>query len=307
MKGSLEKYLFFNTTESKEGRPRDEKDEINDAAREAQAELAFTATEVYHKLYKGLTATSGDIAAGQQIIKVRSISKVKGGGANVGDVVTVIDEKRNGILEEFIPASGGVVDSIGNFVAYNDAGTGGYYPVTLVANVAGDLDYSADITDAIGPGSEIERDKYSDNIWYKFSGNDGSNGGGGDKDPTTRAQLGCYPVERFKGYLIEDDGKSYEGGTGATRAAGRGVLIMVFEPLIGSGTDTVDGTTDANWDYVYLRVTSGKQKEVMKSISQHINGSRNTDDGFITIFDDIAKETVSPHILAAAIQLAVNK
>lgn len=311
MKGSLEKYLFFNTLDSKDERPRDDQEETSVAARELAAEEAITDKAVYHRLFKGRTATSGDIAAGQKIIKVRSVKGIKGGGTNVGDVVTIVDKKRTKILTGFV--DGGVVDSIGSIDA------AGFYPITLVANVDGALDYSASITDtelylsggglpsyssSAVPGNG---DKDADDIWVQFSGNNGSNGAGGDKDIVGRAQQACYPVERFKGYLMEPESKSYTGQDGKRRAAGAGVLVMVFEPLIGSWSEFEDSASEDNWDYVFLKVTPGKQKEVMRHISQHINGNRNIDDGFIVVFDDIEKETVSPFILGCAVVLAPNK
>ena len=302
MKGGLEKYLFFNTLEAKISRPRDESGETDEATRKAAAEEAVTATKVYHPLFKGLTATSGDVAAGgNKVIKVRGIKGIKPGGAGVGDIVNVVDRKRNPILTSFIQNH--VVNSVNT-----TENAAGFFEVTLVANV-GALDYSADVVALESYTTLLQGndDKNHDNIFYEFSANDGSDGKGDDKDVTVRAQQVCYPVERFKGYLLESSDKEYEAANGRTRAAGKAVLVMVFEPLLGSWSEFENSTAEDNWDYVYLAVTAGKQKEVMRDISHRINGHQNLDDGFIVVFDDIEKEKASPHILAIASTLAANK
>ena len=302
MKGGLEKYLFFNTLEAKISRPRDESGETDEATRKAAAEEAVTATKVYHPLFKGLTATSGDVAAGgNKVIKVRGIKGIKPGGAGVGDIVNIVDRKRNPILTSFIQNH--VVASVNT-----TENAAGFFEVTLVANV-GALDYSADVVALESYTTLLQGndDKNHDNIFYEFSANDGSDGKGDDKDVTVRAQQVCYPVERFKGYLLESSDKEYEAANGRTRAAGKAVLVMVFEPLLGSWSEFENSTAEDNWDYVYLAVTAGKQKEVMRDISHRINGHQNLDDGFIVVFDDIEKEKASPHILAIASTLAANK
>jgi len=303
MKGGLEKYLFFNTLEARISRPRDESGETDEATRKAAAEEAVTASKVYHPVFKGITATSGDVAAGDnKVIKVRGIKGIKAGGANVGDIVNIVDRKRNYILTSFIQNH--VVASVNT-----TENAAGYFEVTLVAAPTNALDYSADVV-ANANYTELWQghdDKNNDNIYYEFTGNDGSDGKGDDKDVTVRAQQVCYPVERFKGYMMESQSKEYEAANGRTRAAGKGVLVMVFEPLLGSPAEFEDSTSEDNWDYIYLAITAGKQKEVMRDISNKINGHRNLDDGFIVVFDDIEKEKVSPHILAIASTLAPNK
>ena len=295
MKGSLEKYLYFNTISSKNDRPRDEGEETDTKKRKQAAEDAITAKKSYQRLFLGETATTGDVAASQTIIKVQGNEGIKVGGSGIGDVVNVV-RKQEGEPVKVLPGflDDHVVTSIGTF------DSDGFYPITLTANVAGALDFSTDIGDF--KDKELMKEYY-----YEFAGNDGSNNGTGDKDTSRLGQQVCYPVERLKGMVMVSAGKEYKEVSGATREGGNDLVVLIFEPLLGSPSEFENSGGEENWDQIFLEITKGKQKEVVESLCRRINGARNFDNGFIVVFDDIEQDFVSTNIVACHANLAVNK
>ena len=266
MKGSLEKYLYFNGAEKAKSKPRKE-DANSRSDREATETAVYEDTKVYHKI-------EASFSAEQAIFKVKGTN-----GIAIDDTIRVVNEDGE-VVSGFINAgSDAVVNAIDS-----SAQSDGFYRITMDGNVTG-----AFVLDENGP------------LWAEFTASSG------DKDPTFQAQAICYPVERFKGYLVESASKEVvDPKTGETKTAGRDMLIMVFEPLIGAPDGDAGTAANLEWDYVYLSVTAGKQRQVIADISRAINGDRNYDDGFISVFDGLLKTKASEHITGATAVLSSN-
>ena len=213
-----------------------------------------------------------DFSASQAIFKVKGAE-----GVVVDDTIVVVD------------SNGEVVEGL------IDAGV-----VNAIASIDADLNYSITM-DANVTGALVRADRYTP-VYAVFTTP------GSPKDPTRQAQAVCYPAERLKGYLLEPVEKTVKDPkSGETKTSGRDTLVMVFEPLIGSPSEFENSTTELNWDYVYLTCTPGSQRKVVQAISHAINGNRNLDHGFISVFDGVTGDHVSQDITNAVPIIATNK
>ena len=84
----------------------------------------------------------------------------------------------------------------------------------------------------------------------------------------------------------------------AVTCAGDGAVLVRF----GSGISGGGGTAAEN-DLVTLTCTADKEKDVMVAIGRAINGQRNTDDGVLTLCDDVNSIFLHPNILSCTITL----
>ena len=87
-------------------------------------------------------------------------------------------------------------------------------------------------------------------------------------------------------------------GLRAVTCAGGGAVLLQFAPGIHDPTGT-----DADADLVTLTVTADTEKAVMLAIGRAINGQRNTDDGVLTLCDDVNSIFLHPNILSCTITL----
>jgi len=87
-------------------------------------------------------------------------------------------------------------------------------------------------------------------------------------------------------------------GLRAVTCAGDGTVLLQFAPGIHDPTGT-----DADADLVTLTVTADTEKAVMTAIGRAINGQRNTDDGVLTLCDDVNSIFLHPNILSCTITL----
>ena len=177
--------------------------------------------------------------------------------------------------------------------------------VATIGSLSSERDYSITMDNAIstssGNTSLTDADATSGKYYVEVKKADSSS-----IDSTARGQAVCYPVDRFKGWLtIEESRTILDPKRDKFQAAGKNIIAMVFEPLVGAPESTVTDQPFEHYDYVMLAISPGKQLDVIKDVTRAINGNRNTNDGFISVFDDIMKDSVSQHILAVYPQLSV--
>ena len=87
-------------------------------------------------------------------------------------------------------------------------------------------------------------------------------------------------------------------GLRAVTCAADATVLLQFAPGIHDPTGT-----DADSDLVTLTTTADKEKDVMLAIGRAINGQRNTDDGVLTLCDDVNSIFLHPDILSCTITL----
>ena len=85
----------------------------------------------------------------------------------------------------------------------------------------------------------------------------------------------------------------------AVTCAADATVLLRFPSGIAGGT----GAGGAEGDLVTLTCTADKEKDVMVAIGRAINGQRNTDDGVLTLCDDVNSIFLHADILSCTITL----
>jgi len=264
------KFLYFNTGEYRESDPKGggggEGGYTTKQERQAAKEAMYANTTVKHRVV-------ADFAGSQAVFKVKGTS-----GILVDDQVSMVNAEGVAIVGFIAGSETQLVASISSIDA------DGNYSVTMDSNVTGVYDLSED-----------------GEVWVEFTTPTDP------KDPTPRGAEMCYPIERFKGFLTEAESRETQSTwNGEKRTGGRDGIMLVFEPLIGAPESTVTDNPTEHWDYVWLVINPGKQKDVISTICRYINGNRNKNDGFISVYDNIMKDSVSNDIIGCIAQLAVS-
>ena len=96
----------------------------------------------------------------------------------------------------------------------------------------------------------------------------------------------------------DDTGMWPVSGLRAVTCAADATVLLQFAAGIHDPTGA-----DADSDLVTLTITADKQMDVMKAIGQAINGQRNTDDGVLTLCDDVNSVFLHKDILSCTITL----
>ena len=96
----------------------------------------------------------------------------------------------------------------------------------------------------------------------------------------------------------DDTGMWPVSGLRAVTCAADATVLLQFAAGVHDPTGA-----DADSDLVTLTITADKQMDVMKAIGRAINGQRNTDDGVLTLCDDVNSVFLHPDILSCTITL----
>ena len=96
----------------------------------------------------------------------------------------------------------------------------------------------------------------------------------------------------------DDTGMGPVSGLRAVTCAADATVLLQF----AAGFHDPTGA-DADSDLGTLTITADKQMDVMKAIGRAINGQRNTDDGVLTLCDDVNSVFLHPDILSCTITL----
>tara|TARA_Y100000401_G_C8136261_1_gene132632 strand:- start:21 stop:431 length:411 start_codon:yes stop_codon:yes gene_type:complete len=100
-----------------------------------------------------------------------------------------------------------------------------------------------------------------------------------------------FPVSKLKGMVMGD-----MAVTGAI-TADEDRFAITFEPMAISPGGGENQALTNNVDIVNIDITTDNNaKAVMAEIVRAINGNRNTDDGFIIVFDAVTGESIHPDI-----------
>ena len=100
-----------------------------------------------------------------------------------------------------------------------------------------------------------------------------------------------FPVSKLKGMVMGD-----MAVTGAI-TADEDRFAITFEPMAISPGGGENQALTNNVDIVNIDITTDNgAKAVMAEIVRAINGNRNTDDGFIIVFDAVTGESIHPDI-----------
>ena len=275
MNGGLEKYLYFNSVEVDDG-GRPEPGSGDDKKRRELEEQAYNNEKLYFKLAEGWAANATTF----------KITGKKGIAADM--LCNLVDSKTLAPTTKSATfMTNEIVASIGN-----------------AAYISSSNEYAYAITCDTAMTAAFNQETDDINNYYVEVKNADNTG----IDATARGQSVCYPVDRFKGWLNIEAGRSItDPKKDRVIKAGKNMIAMVFEPLIGAPTDTVADSAYEHYDYVFLEVKVGSQLEVIKAVTRAINGNRKaTSDGFISVFDAIRNDTLTPDIKAIAIQLSVQ-
>ena len=100
-----------------------------------------------------------------------------------------------------------------------------------------------------------------------------------------------FPASKLKGMVMGDMAVTGAISTDEDRFA------MTFEPMAISPGGGENQALTNNVDIVNIDITTDNNaKAVMSEIVRAINGNRNTDDGFIIVYDAVTGESIHPDI-----------
>ena len=100
-----------------------------------------------------------------------------------------------------------------------------------------------------------------------------------------------FPVSKLKGMVMGDMAVT------GTITADDNRFAITFEPMAVSPGGGENQALTNNVDLVNIDLTTDNNaKAVMAEIVRAINGNRNTDDGFIIVYDAVTGESIHPDI-----------
>ena len=274
MSTSLNKYLYFNTARREEmGKPKGE----DKATREANAR-SFIASqktgeakeEMFFKIASDQAAVGAEETQVLDVLSDNAHKKPLVGATVVSRDITGADRSGD---------EGSTIDSgttITAVAAYNTDTKAFRITLNKPLKTSFDIDVFSqeeDYHDDLNPKSGV----YIKNT-------DASTGA------MKEGLVLTYPVERFKGFITLDQGKTVQID-GLTETLGRADgFTMVFEPLIGAPESSNTDKPLEHYDYITIIHEAGFQKEIISEICTQINGNRHGDNGFMVVCDPLVEE-----------------